>query len=683
MAELCRYPTRLMGLFDEDYEPIEAAPNRWIFRTREPVVVRLNVDAALFADGEPVFAVNAWCGDSTVEIPAKIQREGNRIRIDAEFHLDAGYYIYRLGVRDTDLRILPFTRFIAISDTIPRNLDDILCREWKCDDRRLLGPVPKKSPSKLPRKKSEIIYSLLLDRFAIGARKLDPVVEESFLSAHSPFGRHGGNLAGLTDRLDYLHRLGVTTILINPIYLNANLLYHGYHPLHLFMLDPLIGEAADLRAFVDGAHALGIRVLIDVVCNHLGDMIDWQTEEGPKFKFYTQSDEDHLVRKDWGPPVIQQREDPFSTATLLPYPEEARQADLFHGDSFQDPIRCRLFGLLEDWKTEQQEVQNLLITHIKYLIAEFDFDGIRYDAVKHVEPDYWKECIREVELFARAIGKADFEQIAEHAVTKEEELRDWRTAGFSGMLQFPLNEYLRSGLESGEGICRFIDYLSGFEGLNKQVGVSSGDYLFLDNQDQTRILHALREQFGTLAPAAMQLCLTALMLGRLTPVIYYGTEQEFKGSLGSYWDPVSNSVVAHDCYVREDMFPNPECIWLFGELNHPSYSPYSEETPSYRLIAWLAQARQKYDVEASSCLEVAAQQVVCITIPAHDLSASLFLLINRTLCTLEDKVSVPGISSSEPDLSADLFRSAGEASIVDEVLTFSLPPLGVEVLHVR
>jgi glycosidase len=150
-----------------------------------------------------------------------------------------------------------------------------------------------------------------------------------------------------------------------------------------------------LRELVAKAHEADIAVILDVVNNHITDSINWEQYGGPtggEFK-YLQGDD----------------------TTVMPFPVEVRNTSLFHGPEYTDMVNQRLFGFLEDNRTQTSYVRELLIGHLKYWIAETDIDGFRYDWARHVGLDFWKPCIEEISRYTTYLGKKQFLQIAEHA----------------------------------------------------------------------------------------------------------------------------------------------------------------------------------------------------------------------------------------------------------------------------
>jgi glycosidase len=136
----------------------------------------------------------------------------------------------------------------------------------------------------------EIIYFLLPDRFEnadpkndLGGLKGDRL-KTGYDPTHKGF-YHGGDLKGLTSRLDYLQGMGVTAIWVAPIFKNKavqgppgqeSAAYHGYWVTDFTQVDPHLGTNADFKALVDAAHARGMKVYMDIIANHTADVIQYK-----------------------------------------------------------------------------------------------------------------------------------------------------------------------------------------------------------------------------------------------------------------------------------------------------------------------------------------------------------------------------------------------------------------------
>ena len=136
----------------------------------------------------------------------------------------------------------------------------------------------------------EVIYFVLPDRFENGDAGNDrggldgERLRTGFDPAHKGF-YHGGDLVGLTKRLDYIAGLGATALWLGPIYKNKPVQgrsghesagYHGYWITDFTDVDPHFGTRAELKALVDAAHARGIKVYLDIITNHTADVIKYR-----------------------------------------------------------------------------------------------------------------------------------------------------------------------------------------------------------------------------------------------------------------------------------------------------------------------------------------------------------------------------------------------------------------------
>jgi neopullulanase len=111
-----------------------------------------------------------------------------------------------------------------------------------------------------------VFYQIFPDRFARSQRVPKPSNLESWASPPTVYGFKGGDLLGVTERLDYLHDLGVTAIYLNPVFQStAN---HRYHTHDYYQVDPILGGNAALRTLIDEAHRHDMRIILDGVFNH-------------------------------------------------------------------------------------------------------------------------------------------------------------------------------------------------------------------------------------------------------------------------------------------------------------------------------------------------------------------------------------------------------------------------------
>ena len=126
---------------------------------------------------------------------------------------------------------------------------------------------------------SDVMYLIMPDRFANGDPSND-VWDGVPIERHEPFGRHGGDIAGIEQRLDYIKDLGLTAIWLNPVLENKmpRGSYHGYATTDFYRVDPRFGTNEDYRRMIESAHQKGIKVVMDIILNHSGSGHWWMND---------------------------------------------------------------------------------------------------------------------------------------------------------------------------------------------------------------------------------------------------------------------------------------------------------------------------------------------------------------------------------------------------------------------
>ena len=451
------------------------------------------------------------------------------------------------------------------------------------------------------------------------------------------------------------------------------------------MVDPGIGSMADLRDLVAAAHRRGMAVVLDVVCNHLGCTIRWPTGEGRadgEFSFHDGSPQISLTQSRSPGSALPAHGD------ALPYPTELRNTCAFHGPAETHPERIRLFGFLEDMRTENPDVRSHLVRVLKYWIANTNIDGFRYDAAMHVDKPFWRYTIAEVDRYARAIGKHGFLQLVEHVGREAREFDAFGELGFSARLNYPL--YYRLLEQQVEGIARTLaDLVVGPpESLAYPLPGRTADYLFLDNHDRTRILYKIRTEFPDPLRyrAVLQFMLSALILSSCRPYLYYGTEQEFCGATGYHFDPALQAEIGHDHHVREDMFENPACAWIYGPINVPAYRPFSTGQATFQLLRTAIRFRRKYGRTFAAAprkpLSNIGACLQCVLLACQEVEGQLLIAMNpcttpasalQTCVQGMREIAEVGLRSPEAQLAIDVHGR----------LVISLEPFGYVAARLR
>lgn len=282
----------------------------------------------------------------------------------------------------------------------------------------------------------EVVYQIQVDRFADG----DPSNNHANISAHQAYHEsrdkrgladyhHGGDLQGIVDRLDYLATLGVTTLWITPVLATTGS-YHGYCTSDLTRVDPTFGSAETLRALSVEAHKRGMRVVLDVVVNHMCSNDTHYDEAGTPFAgwAYDQCTND-LNWKRWngGSGAIRgQRELVFGPSFFAPLRNKHFFSRCGHkpGDyssSGPGAMFGDFTGSMLDFNTMNWDFQEIFTELHKYWIAYADIDGFRVDAAKHVTEDFLAYFSTELRAYAASVGKKNFLLVGEVAASTHEQ----------------------------------------------------------------------------------------------------------------------------------------------------------------------------------------------------------------------------------------------------------------------
>jgi glycosidase len=312
--------------------------------------------------------------------------------------------------------------------------------------------------------RDEVIYQVLIDRFANGDSANDFNVDPTSL-AHW----HGGDWKGLEDHLDYVQALGVTTIWISPVVKNVDTDagfdgYHGYWTQDFSTPNPHFGDVPALRSMVAAAHAVGIKVILDIVVNHVGQLfyydindngqpdvsisgggcnkwddpadttnlypdysnpnptcvvLDGQSGVEVVSEYDPQFDSTGVVQAFSslgysGPAPIVFLDDP-TTNHMPPAPSLFQNIDVFNrrGGTVNYSIGDQLVhgdfpGGLKDLATYRCDVKQAMVDAYANWVELADFDGFRIDTVKHVEPEFWRYFSQKVRQRLARDGKQNF-----------------------------------------------------------------------------------------------------------------------------------------------------------------------------------------------------------------------------------------------------------------------------------
>ena len=420
--------------------------------------------------------------------------------------------------------------------------------------------------------RDEVIYQVLVDRFANGDINNDYKVRPGYLARFQ-----GGDWQGLIDHLDYIKELGVTTLWISPVVKNVETdadvdSYHGYWAQDLTQTNPHFGDLAQLRKLTAAAHDRELKVVLDIVTNHMGQLFFYDMNlngnpdiniggSGPLQGAGSKSDITRITEfdPDWDPRGVQAFTS-LGNAGRAPVifiqdPSIARvppkgilgTAGAYHGFGRilnYDDEKQRMLGDfpcgLKDVATEIPEVRAELIDKYTRWAEVADLDGFRIDTVKHVEYSFWKEFATKVRERLSPQGKDRFLMFGEAFDGNDKLLGSYTQEGmldsvfyfsqhfqvFRDIFENAHDEKQQKGTDQIPKLWadRHVNYRN--DPQPKGIGVAPSKSLvnFMDNHDVSRFL------FGALGDVdALRNALVLLMTEEGIPCVYYGTEQDFSG----------------------------------------------------------------------------------------------------------------------------------------------------------
>ena len=292
----------------------------------------------------------------------------------------------------------------------------------------------------------EVIYFVLPDRFANGDASNDTggIEGDQLAHGHDPTHKgfyHGGDLKGLTQKLDYIEGMGVTAVWFAPIFENKPVQgpagnesagYHGYWVTDFTSIDPHFGTNEEFKEFVDAAHARGMKVYMDIITNHTADVIqysdgDYSYRSLADYPYSTRGGpDDEPINNGFQGDDLQTKEN-FANLTSHDFAYQAyvpeREKDVKVPSWLNDPIyyhnrgstsfsgessRYGDFAGLDDLYTEHPRVLEGMIEIYANWIERFGIDGFRIDTAKHVNPEFWQSFVPAVLETAEAEGIPNF-----------------------------------------------------------------------------------------------------------------------------------------------------------------------------------------------------------------------------------------------------------------------------------
>ncbi len=366
----------------------------------------------------------------------------------------------------------------------------------------------------------DFMYLIMPDRFSNGDESNDriPGMRDQTLRRDTVFNRHGGDLKGIQDKLDYLGSLGVTALWLNPVIENDmdNRTEHGYAFTNHYKVDPRLGGDRAYKELVDAAHKKGIKIIQDAVYNHVG------------IKHHTVLDP---PMKDWLHQWPNFTQTSYKDQVLFdPYASKAEFKVMADG---------WFVTQMPDLNHDNPYVANFLIQHALWTVEEFGVDGWRIDTYAYNDLEFMNRCNKALETEYPKITM--FGETWVHGVPNQ----SYFTQN-NYNIQYKSNLQAVTDFQTLWGITDAMTKDFGWtEGVNKLYTALAQDFvykdpmrnvIFLDNHDIARFYSVVGEHMEKYKSS-----INWLLTCRGIPQFYYG------GEIG-----MTGTTSPNDGYVRQD-----------------------------------------------------------------------------------------------------------------------------------
>ncbi|MFZ5617719.1 MAG: alpha-amylase family glycosyl hydrolase [Pseudomonadota bacterium] len=490
----------------------------------------------------------------------------------------------------------------------------------------------------------EIIYFVLPDRFENG----DPANDKGGLAGdrlttgfdptHKGFF-HGGDLKGLTARLDYIQGLGATAIWLGPIYKNKPVQgppgdesagYHGYWITDFTTVDPHFGTPEDMRAFVKAAHERGMKVYLDIITNHTADVIKLKECHDPSYEgadkpkdgcpYRSKADYPYSTRGAADGERINAGflgdQPPFQTVenfekltgadyAYTPYvpageenaksPAWLNDPRYYHnrGDSnwVGESALYGDFSGLDDLLTEDPRVVEGFIDIYGAWIEKYRIDGFRIDTARHVGPEFWQAFSKAMIERAAGIGIPHFYIFGEAYSPNAAGLaRFTRVDRLPHVLDFAFQSVVQEVVVNGAPARKFAELFEVDALYQGGEATAARLPVFIGNHDMGRFATFVSQKRPDASEseklARVKLGHAMMYFLRGAPVIYYGDEQGFVGD-------------GNDQAAREDMFASNVASYndndLLGTDATTADENFDRKHPLYMFLASLSKIYKSHD----------------------------------------------------------------------------------------
>ena len=415
---------------------------------------------------------------------------------------------------------------------------------------------------------ADVLYLLMPDRFAQGknhnpqVKGMRPYTEDR----KKPSLRHGGDLEGIREHLDYFKELGVTALWLTPVLENDSpdmdqwSTYHGYATTNYYRVDPRFGTNEDYRRLVDEAHQKGLKVVMDMIFNHSGVEHPW-THDMPS--------KDWLNLPEWLE-KSKGTSDPRGTNFLQTSYKLTPVLDPYASEvDMRETVEGWFVTTMPDLNQKNPHLMRYLIQNSIWWIETIGIDGIRMDTYPYAYREPMAQWMKELDEEYPNFNTVGETWVTEPAYTaawqKDSKLSDVNTY-LKTVMDFSFQEKLDSAKHEE------TDHW--WRGMNRLYNSFCYDYLypnpssvmaFIDNHDTDRFLGNGKDSL------ALKQALALLLTVNRIPQLYYGTEIMMNGTKRR-----------SDGYVRKD-FPGG-----FPGDTHNAFTKEGRTRSEAAMFNWLS-----------------------------------------------------------------------------------------------
>ena len=367
---------------------------------------------------------------------------------------------------------------------------------------------------------SDVLYMLLPDRFASGRNITKPMkgLNPYVVDRSKPSLRHGGDLEGVRQHLDYFNQLGVTALWFTPVLennspdMNSQSTYHGYATTNYYRVDPRFGTNEDYARLVAEAHAKGLKVVMDMIFNHCGYDHPWVKD---------------MPSKDWfNTPEWMKKGDSYYlqtsyklTPVLDPYASKVDKRETVDGWFVRS---------MPDLNQKNPHVMTYLIQNSEWWIETVGIDGIRMDTYPYADRkamSQWMKILNE--------EYPNFNTVGETWVTEPAYTAAWQKDSKLSKVNSYLKTVMDFSFYDKINLAKHEETDAWWKGLNRIYNSLCYDYLyenpssvmaFIENHDTDRFLENGKDTL------ALKQALALLLTINRIPQLYYGTEVLMNGT---------------------------------------------------------------------------------------------------------------------------------------------------------